>query len=79
LIQYKGNGLLLKDFGPVYPDRDVFIEFSNPIDVVGNGKKEHQIVIDFIKRREKICYARIVISISEEGDTNVFFCAHLTI
>ena len=45
------NGLILKDFGSVKPERDVFIEFSEPIDITGNGKNEHQMVIDFIKSR----------------------------
>ena len=46
-----GNGVFLKDFGPVNPKRDVFIEFSKSIDISGNGKNEHQLVIDFIKSK----------------------------
>jgi len=48
-----GNGVLLKDFGPVRTDRDVFIEFSSPMKVKDNGKAEHAKVIEFIKTKLK--------------------------
>lgn len=46
-----GNGSLLKDFGPIRRDREVFIEFSDPLTIKGNGKEEHQQCIDFIRQK----------------------------
>lgn len=46
-----GNGTILKDFGPVHRDREVFIEFAPPIHIEGTGKEEHQHIIDFIQRK----------------------------
>ena len=46
-----GNGALLKDFGPVRTDRDVYIEFASPFKITGNGKEDHSQVIDLIKSR----------------------------
>lgn len=46
-----GNGSIIKDFGPVHRDKEVFIEFAPPITVEGTGKEEHQQVIDFIQSK----------------------------
>lgn len=46
-----GNGSLLKDFGPIRRDREVFIEFDDPVKIGGNGKEEHQHCIDFIREK----------------------------
>ncbi|MBN1865122.1 MAG: 1-acyl-sn-glycerol-3-phosphate acyltransferase [Victivallales bacterium] len=46
-----GKGWLLKDFGPVNRSNQVYIEFGEPFRVAGNGKEEHQRIIDFIKSR----------------------------
>lgn len=46
-----GNGSILKDFGPIRRDREVFIEFAEPMKVEGSGKEEHQQCIDFIREK----------------------------
>lgn len=43
-----GMGRLVKDFGPVHPERPVHIRFGTPMPIEGNGKAEHQVVCDFI-------------------------------
>ena len=42
------NGKLLKDFGPITRDRPIHIVFGQPFSIGGNGREEHQQVIDFI-------------------------------
>ncbi|MDF1537127.1 MAG: lysophospholipid acyltransferase family protein [bacterium] len=44
-----GVGSLIKDFGPIDPDRSVRIAFGDPLTVRGNGREEHQQVIRFIQ------------------------------
>ena len=46
-----GNGSVLRDFGPVSRDKDVFIEFAKPLTIDGSGKAEHQYIIDFIQEK----------------------------
>lgn len=48
-----GNGNLLKDLGPINPDRKVHFCFGEPMTIEGNGKKQHQEVIDFISTNLK--------------------------
>lgn len=43
-----GNGWPIKDFGRIDPTLPVHIRFGEPIRIEGNGRKEHQQVIDFI-------------------------------
>lgn len=42
------NGRLFKDFGRISRHKPVHIAFGRPFAVEGNGKKEHQRVIEFI-------------------------------
>jgi 1-acyl-sn-glycerol-3-phosphate acyltransferase len=44
-----GNGKLIKEFGPVNPNKDVFFRFGPPLRIHGTGSREHQKVIEFIK------------------------------
>ncbi len=43
-----GNGKILKDIGPIHPERDVNMCFADPISVEGRGRSEHITVVDFI-------------------------------
>ncbi|MGL4855062.1 MAG: lysophospholipid acyltransferase family protein [Lentisphaeria bacterium] len=45
------NGKLIKDLGPFYPDRKVFVEIGEPMTVTGNGKEEHEKVVKFIEEK----------------------------
>ncbi len=42
------HGKLSKYLGAIHRDRHVFIKFGKPIPVRGNGKEEHQQILDFI-------------------------------
>jgi len=44
------NGHKVKDFGPIKPERDVYITFGAPMEITGNGRKQHEIIIDFIQK-----------------------------
>lgn len=46
-----GNGKKIKEFGPVNPTLPVYIEFGEPVSVSGNGREEHEAIIDFIQNR----------------------------
>lgn len=46
-----GTGSLVKDFGPLSPDKTIFIEFGEPIEIHGSGKEEHEQIMTFIKER----------------------------
>lgn len=46
-----GQGKWLRDLGPVYPEREVWFEFGQPIEITGNGAAQQQIIVDFIKSR----------------------------
>lgn len=48
-----GMGSFLKDFGSIVPSRDVHFKFGSPIKVEGNGKREHDLVCDFISKELK--------------------------
>ena len=43
-----GNGVRLKDFGPVDVDKTIHFAFAEPMRVDGSGKAEHQRITDFI-------------------------------
>ncbi len=45
---FQGNGRLIKDMGPVYPDKKLYIKFGKPMTVEGNGKKTQEKTIQFI-------------------------------
>ena len=42
------EGRHLKDFGKIDPSRPVRIAFGGPVHISGNGKQEHQQILDFI-------------------------------
>lgn len=44
-----GYGKLLRDFGPISRKQPVHIAFGPPFAVAGNGKDEHQRVVEFIE------------------------------
>ena len=46
-----GNGKVVKDFGKVNRNYDVYIEFGEPLAVDNNGKETHLKIVDFIKSR----------------------------
>ncbi|MEN8905788.1 MAG: lysophospholipid acyltransferase family protein [Clostridiales bacterium] len=43
------NGRIIKDFGKIYRDLPIYIKFGEPMDIKGNGKAEHNQIIEFIK------------------------------
>ncbi len=43
-----GNGRGIKDFGKIDPRKPVYIHFGDPIMISGNGKKEHEWIVQFI-------------------------------
>jgi len=43
------NGKWVKDLGPVRRKKTVYFEFGEPIVVEGNGKAEHQHIVDFVQ------------------------------
>lgn len=42
------NGHLLKDFGPIFPERIIRFAFHAPLSVIGQGKEEHRQIVAFI-------------------------------
>jgi 1-acyl-sn-glycerol-3-phosphate acyltransferase len=48
-----GNGRLTGYLGPIYRDKPILIAFGEPIKVSGSGKKEHQMVIEYIQSHLK--------------------------
>lgn len=45
-----GAGWPLKDFGRIRPKRLIYFSFGEPMRIQGNGKEEHQQIINFISR-----------------------------
>jgi len=48
---FQKNGKKVKDFGVIHRDRDVYIEFGEPMDVEWNGKETHNKIVEFIKTK----------------------------
>ena len=46
-----GNGKWIKDFGKIDPSRPVHIQFSDPIRIQGNGREEHETIIQIISNK----------------------------
>ncbi len=46
-----GAGWPVKDFGRIRPERLIHFSFGKPMMIEGNGKKEHQQIINFISGR----------------------------
>ncbi len=47
------NGKLLRDFGPIRPERPIFFRFGAPLSVQDSGKEEHKHICDFIEQSQK--------------------------
>jgi 1-acyl-sn-glycerol-3-phosphate acyltransferase len=47
------NGRLIKDLGRIHPEVSTHFAFDAPITVQGNGKEEHQQIIEFISAKLK--------------------------
>ncbi len=43
------NGKYLRDLGPLDRSKKIYFKFGAPIKITGNGKEQHQLVIDFIQ------------------------------
>jgi len=43
-----GNGKWVKSFGPLSPNKEIYIVFGKPMTISGNGREEHQKTIQFI-------------------------------
>jgi 1-acyl-sn-glycerol-3-phosphate acyltransferase len=50
---YWGSSGPVRGFGPVHRDREVYIEFGEPMGVSGRGKAEQEACLDFIESRLK--------------------------
>lgn len=48
---FLGNGKLLRDLGPVRPERTIHFEFAEPISIEGSGREEQQQIIDFVSSK----------------------------
>ena len=46
-----GNGVILKEAGPLSREKEIHIEFAPPVMIDGNGKEEHSKIIEFIQDR----------------------------
>ena len=44
-----GNGKWIKELGPLDHHKHIYMRFGEPLMITGNGKKENQEIIDFIK------------------------------
>ena len=48
---FLANGRILRDMGPVRPERKVCFEFAPPMEISGNGQEEQARTIEFISSR----------------------------
>jgi 1-acyl-sn-glycerol-3-phosphate acyltransferase len=48
-----GNGKIIKEMGKIDTKKTVHFEFGKAIEIEGNGSKQHDAVIDFIKEKFK--------------------------
>jgi 1-acyl-sn-glycerol-3-phosphate acyltransferase len=48
-----GVGKLIKDFGKIHPEKTVHFCFGDPLEISGNGKAEHEKVVEFIQGKLK--------------------------
>ncbi len=49
-----GNGKIVKDLGPIRRNKKIFISIGSPIKISGNGKKENDQIIEYIKNKLSI-------------------------
>lgn len=43
-----GQGKLIKDFGGIFPEKTIHFTFGEPMQITGNGHKEHEQIVKFI-------------------------------
>ena len=43
-----GNGKFIKELGPIYPEKAIYMTFEKPMHIQGTGKEEHTIIVEFI-------------------------------
>lgn len=48
------NGTMFKDFGRIYRDKDIYIEFGKPLEVGINKKQRHVRTVKFIEEKLKL-------------------------
>ncbi|QEN09347.1 1-acyl-sn-glycerol-3-phosphate acyltransferase [Oceanispirochaeta crateris] len=58
------NGKYISDYGTLHPERKVHIHIGEALTVEGRGKKEHQVVLDFLETNLKSWG----VEIKEKGD-----------
>jgi len=47
---FQSNGKLIKDMGPIDPQKTVYFKFGEPVAVEGKGRQTHQHVVEFISQ-----------------------------
>lgn len=50
---FQGNGKLIKDMGPIDPQKVLHFKFGAPMPVEGKGRRNHEYVVDFISENLK--------------------------
>ncbi len=43
------NGRMIKDFGPIHPERTIHLRFGETIAINGNGRDQHEEIIEFVR------------------------------
>ncbi len=46
-----GNGNIIKEMGKIDPNKKVFFEFGNHLNIEGNGSEQHEAVLNFISQK----------------------------
>ena len=47
---FQSNGKLIKDMGPINPEKPLYFKFGEPVVVEGKGRQTHQHVVEFISQ-----------------------------
>ena len=45
---FTGVGKVIRDLGPIRPEREVWFEFAPAVEIEGNGHEQHRKIVDFI-------------------------------
>ncbi|MCK4700277.1 MAG: 1-acyl-sn-glycerol-3-phosphate acyltransferase, partial [Bacteroidales bacterium] len=48
---YWGKGKFIKELGPIYPEKTIYMTFEKPMHIQGTGKEEHKKIIEFISSK----------------------------
>ena len=48
---YWGKGKFIKELGPIYPEKTIYMTFEKPMHIQGTGKEEHQKIIKLISSK----------------------------